>query len=374
MAYTPGLAIKTETRINRKRLLPTNGKVLVKKGDEVRFDTVVARALIPGRVDVFQASGILGVYPDELERFMLKKVGDPVEENEVIGLRKSLFGLNKSLLRSPAKGTIELISKITGQAAIRHGPISVEVKAYISGKVSDVLPRKGAVIVTNGSFIQGIFGIGGETHGQLAIIADSTDDVLTAGKIQANQKGKILVGGSLATKEAIRKAISIGVKGIVAGGMEVKALRDLLGYEIGVAITGNEKLGLTLILTEGFGKMNMSNKVIELLRLHDGKQAMMNGATQIRAGVMRPEIVIPLEKDKSSEAEEVKKIFGSGMKIGMPVRIIRDPYFGALGEVASLPAELHMIETGSLVRVVKVKLENGRIVTIPRANVEMIET
>ncbi len=46
-------------------------------------------------------------------------------------------------------------------------------------------------------------------------------------------------------------------------------------------------------MTEGFGRMTMAKRTFELLRGSGGRKASVNGATQIRAGVMRPEIVIP---------------------------------------------------------------------------------
>jgi hypothetical protein len=58
---------------------------------------------------------------------------------------------------------------------------------------------------------------------------------------------------------------------------------------------------------------------------------------------------------------------------GTPIRIIRKPYFGAIGEVHSLPVELQQLESESMVRVVNIELDGGRVVTVPRANVEIIE-
>jgi len=63
----------------------------------------------------------------------------------------------------------------------------------------------------------------------------------------------------------------------------------------------------------------------------------------------------------------------AGMVPGTPVRIIRQPYFGAIGKVVDLPVELQKVESESYVRVLNVELEDGRVVTIPRANVEIIE-
>ena len=44
-----------------------------------------------------------------------------------------------------------------------------------------------------------------------------------------------------------------------------------------------------------------------------------------------------------------------------PIRIIREPYFGALGRVSALPAELQELETEAKVRVLEVELEDGSI-------------
>lgn len=58
---------------------------------------------------------------------------------------------------------------------------------------------------------------------------------------------------------------------------------------------------------------------------------------------------------------------------GTTVRIIRNPYFGAIGKIHSLPMELREIDTGSKVRILEVDLEDGKQVVVPRANVEIIE-
>lgn len=61
------------------------------------------------------------------------------------------------------------------------------------------------------------------------------------------------------------------------------------------------------------------------------------------------------------------------MKAGDTIRIIREPYFGIIARVKDLPPELQRIPTESPVRVLVATLPDGRAVTIPRANVEMIE-
>ena len=53
--------------------------------------------------------------------------------------------------------------------------------------------------------------------------------------------------------------------------------------------------------------------------------------------------------------------------------MIRDPYFGKLGEVASLPAEPAVLGSGSKARVLEVRFSDGGTAVVPRANVELIE-
>jgi hypothetical protein len=40
----------------------------------------------------------------------------------------------------------------------------------------------------------------------------------------------------------------------------------------------------------------MAQRTFELLKSLTGKKTSINGATQIRAGVMRPELIVPVDK------------------------------------------------------------------------------
>ena len=368
-AYTPGMKVKRAVVVRKTRRLPILGEVLVKKGDELGFDTIVAKTDIPGEPNVVRIDEILGVLSEDVPVYMVKKVGDKVEKDEIIAKSSSMFGLIKKNAASPFAGIIESVSDSSGQVVIRAPPIPVELKAYVRGTVAEVIPKEGVIIETNAAFIQGICGISGERHGKIRVAIGTPEDVLTAETISPDDKGKILIGGSLVTYDAIEKALQVGAIGVVAGGIEGNCLSKFIGYEMGVAITGDEEVGLTLIITEGFGKMRMSSRTFSLLKEFDGHEAAINGTTQIRAGVLRPEIIIPHKLVLSKSEEELSR----GMVPGTPVRIIGDPYFGKIGTVSSLPVQLKKVETGSDVRVVDVKLEDGEIVTVPRANVEIIE-
>lgn len=371
-AYTPGLKVLAYTTLTKERRLPLPGEILIKQGTKVRGEEVVARTDLPGNVQTLNIHGLLGILPDEVEEAMLKIVNDTIKKNEIIAQSKGLFGLFKSSVKSPIDGIIESVSKITGQIIMREPPIPVEVIAYIDGEVVDIIQNEGVKIKTHGSFVQGIFGIGGETIGELAMVANNPDEVLTEKDIDKAFKDKIIVGGSIVTYNALEQARKVGVKGIVIGGIEDDDLKQFMGYDIGVAITGSEQVGLTLIITEGFGKMSMAARTFQLLKSLAGKKSSINGATQIRAGVMRPEVIVPTETAPASK-KTADISSGTGLDIGMAVRVIREPHFGAIGKVVALPVELKKIETEALVRILQVELEDKAIVALPRANVEIIE-
>ncbi len=369
-AYTPGLIVSECAHIRRERKLPLKGKVIVNLNDKVSAETIVARTELPGDVEPINFAGILGVPPQEVEQYLLKKPGDKITKGEIIAETKGFFGLFKTQVRSPIDGIFESVSKVTGQGILRHPPTPVEIKAYIDGVITEIFPEEGVAVETDATFIQGIFGIGGEEYGELVRVADDPDSVITEKDLSADLRGKIVIGGSYITAQTLKKACELGIKGIIVGGIDDSDLREFLGYDIGVAITGQEKKGLTLIITEGFSRMRMAERTFKLLTQSEGKRASINGATQIRAGVLRPEVIIPLESEPSKSSLQTD--YSTGIEIGSKVRIIRAPHFGKIGVVVDLPPQLQQIETESKVRVLTVELENGEKITLPRANVEII--
>jgi hypothetical protein len=252
---------------------------------------------------------------------------------------------------------------------VREPPIPVEVNAYVRGRVVAELPGEGVVVEARGALLQGIFGVGGETWGALALVVDAPDADLAPGRLRPEHRGHVVVGGAFATFEALRRARELGVSAVVVGGVDDLVLRRLLGRDLGVAITGAEDLGLTLVLTEGFGRIAMSDRAWALLSGRAGRLASVSGATQIRAGVVRPEVLVP-EGDGVAAGAEVP---AAGLVLDSLVRVIRPPGFGRIGRVVELPSEPRRLETEAMVRVAMVVFpDQGTPVALPRANLEVI--
>lgn len=371
-AYTPGLKVSAQTLVQRTRRLPLKGDVLVQKGQQVTPETVVARAALPGLMQSVKVGAQLGVDADEVPGLLMVKEGDEVEKGQILAKTQSFFGLFKSDIKSPLAGTVETISGVSGNVGIRQASIPVDLTAYVSGTISEVMPGEGVIVETQGALVQGIFGIGGERVGDIRVISPSPESDLSDEDITASLAGKIIVGGANVSGAALRKAADLGVKGIVVGGIIDKDLIAYLGYDIGVAITGHENIPITLVITEGFGTIAMARRTFDLLKSLEGRAASINGATQIRAGVIRPEVIVPLAAPVAGRAEQSKGE-GGVLDVGTPIRIIREPYFGLLATVTALPPKLTTVDSGASVRVLDARLPDGRVVTVPRANVEIIE-
>ena len=370
-SYTPGLKVLKSSIIDKNRRLPIKGEVRKKVGDSVLPDDIVAKTNLPGNVQIIKVASQLNIGPADILEALKVSEGEQIKKGQLLAQTGGLFGLFKSEIFSPIDGTIESISDVTGQIIMREAPIPVEIDAYTSGIVKDIIPEEGVIIETKAAFIQGIFGIGGEARGILEIIVQDRNDEITPEMLNSSQKGKVIVGGGFIGLEAFKKAISLKISGIVIGGFNYYDLKEILGYNLGVAITGSEDINTSLIVTEGYGHIKMSRGTFSLLKENENNFCSINGATQIRAGVIRPEIVIPVKEDSLKSVKESK--IGKGIVIGSLVRVIRAPFFGLMGKVTELPSKLQKMESETLVRVAKINVDDQDII-IPRSNLEMVET
>jgi len=368
-SYSQGLAVTDSMVVRQSRILPLKGEVKVAKGDKVKAEDVVAVTMLPGKVVPLNLANVLGITANMIGDYLQVKEGDFITKGQVLAQTKGFLGMFKTTVKSPTDGEVESISRHTGQALLREPRVPIEVLAFIDGVVVDVIPEEGVVVENRSAYIQGIFGIGGEITGEIACFIKSPDEIIKPEQITAAHKGKIIVSGEFISYESIQKAVQVGVKGIITGGVNAQDIKRLLGYDIGVAITGHENVGITLVVTEGFGSIRMAQRTFDLLKKYDGKRTSMHGKTQIRAGVIRPEIIIPKDVTETVGLHDAELPI---LEVGKVIRVIRQPNFGMIGKVVGMPEEPTVVESETKVRILEAELEDGKRIVIPRANVEII--
>lgn len=373
-AYTPALAVLRRTKVRKLRELPISGQVLVSVGQRVEAKTPVLSAELPGELTVLRAPEIMGFEPEEVIKELLISKSSQVERGDLLCEIKTCFGLISSRLFSPVSGTVEFINETNGHIGVRACSLPLIVDAYVDGEVLEVEPGKRVIVEAVGALIQGIFGVGGERRGRLFVLDIPRDQVVGPELIKSLSSkisSAVLVGGASFSLEALELAGELGVSAVVTGSIDAEVLAKYVGYEIGVSITGDEDVPCTLIVTEGFGNLPLSERVFELASELNARDASVNGATQVRAGAMRPEIIVP-ETEEQVGLEIVDSEAPRSLEIGSQVRVVRVPYFGRLGTVTELPSEPQLIPSGARVRVLVLRLDNGELAVIPRANVEIV--
>jgi len=384
--FVPGLKREENYIVRKTRRLPVKGKVLVKVGEDISFDQKIAEAVVKGPevvVDAYEQLHVLSPIFDNYtfkKDFLLKEVGDKLTQDEVIARRKA-WSLVTATCLSPINGTIEKIDipdekhPVSCLVHIRLPSHTINVNAFIPGKVHRVLENEGAIIEVNAAYIQGIFGIGRETWGELTVLPSQSREVQSI-DITEEHKGKALVMDKDVSLEVLKKAVDVGVSALIAGSVADKTLENFIGGKPDV-VTGGEDYGLTLIVTEGFGQISMLEKSYNLLKKYEGEMAFVNGATQMRAGVIRPEIIIPhSQKFDSTPQREIKicgENFSEEVKPRDKIRVIREPHFGKIGYVTNLPESSIILKSEVEALVLEIETEEGEKIVIPRSNTEIID-
>ncbi len=333
-----------EPRIVRKRLalsreLAIPGKVFVRSGDRVEPDTEVARSerefLRPFFLNVARS---LGVPPEKLPEYLAKKIGDEIAVEEVVA-KRSRHLMTPKVYRSPVAGRIEKVLP-SGTLVVRERPEAarelttvnvakeleidprrakrylkvevgqelnrgqwiaavvrpgmqkvctspvrgrvnriedaygmviieplleeVQVRAWLPGTVQQVSDR-GCIVSANAIVIHGAWGRGGETFGPLVFDAVEADKITVTHFADAGMLAKLQCTGAA---------------GVITGGLDMIDVLEPDG-------------GPTIVVTEGFGVRQMAPDVLETLRSHDDRVALIDGATQLRVGVKRPRIILP---------------------------------------------------------------------------------
>jgi hypothetical protein len=340
------------TYVRRKRLLPAPGQVLVDVDERVEPMQVIARTALPGDFRILPVARWLGVSPSKFKRYLRVGPGDEVKRGQVVAARR---GLGAPSVRSPINGMVTASGG--GRILIETQPTPFELRAYVHGRVTNVLENYGVAIETTGALIQAAWGAGGDSFGVLRCMLKTPDEVLRAQAIDASCHGTILITGAGLSAKALEEAQALHVRGIVTGGLEPELLPQV------------EQLPFPVIVTEGIGTIPMSAPIFQLLTTNDGREAMISGHVQPRWGIVRPEIIIPVPAETIPPAQIQP---GEPLTVGTRVRMVRAPYVGMVGTVATLPSHARRIETGARVRVAEVDVGQEESVFVPLSNLEIL--
>ncbi len=362
------------------RMLDTPGEVIVRVGDQITPETIVARSVSTERPTVLFVASELGVPNNTVSRYLTKKVGSKFELGDT--LARTRRGLRTVTFPAPASGTLTSVDESNGTVVFSLSSGQNQLRALVSGEVERVVPERGATIRSTGSRLFGILGFGGEAIGPIVVGPDRGDREVTPDQVKDSWKGSVVVCGMTVGVPTLNKLRHVGVSGIIVGSLaEADVRRFLSGSgngEIGPAAfwgarhpdapfaPTSESAPFVIVATEGFGRVPMAEQVFNFLRDHAGQTASIQAATSVGSQLRRPEVYI------AGTGSHGNGRASDELAPGRPVRLVGGRSLGVIGTCQS-PAYQRVTDAGVVTTVADVSLPSGEIRVVPAANIEVIQ-
>lgn len=351
-------------------------EVRVRAGERLTADHVIARANPASLAIQIPIADQLGVSPAEVTKALMRPVGSSFAAGEVLArVRK---GLRNVVVTTPVAGVLLSVDEATGTGFLAPGN-GGEIAALVPGDVEFVDGRQAVSIRTVGARLLGIVGIGESVRGPIRVVASRPDEELPASRIPAGLEGAIVIGGAWAGAAALRRLAEVGAKALVVGGIVERELVAVFPFTLEdrlapwrvspsrQAMAGDLVPGLTVMATEGFGRLAMHPHAFALLQECDGKEAVLFPATRVVGQMLRPEIVIPDVAALDNDGQSTLAAFTEGAS----VRCIDHANLGKTGVVVRMPWRAHR-PNGLSVDVVEIELDSGGRHMVPVANLEIV--
>lgn len=340
------------TTIRRRRQLPSSGRVLVQVGQKVSPSDVIAESQPASRHLLFDVGRELGLPADEVDAQIHRKMGDQVSKGDVIA---GPAGLLSRPVKAPSDGKIVAVGE--GQVLMELDEPPFELKAGLSGTVTDLIPDRGAVIETTGALVQGIWGNGQVDKSLLVALSRSPAGELTSAQLDVSHRGAVILAGRCPRGEVLQAAIDIPVRGMILGSMPARL------------VPLAQKAPFPILLVEGFGRLPMNSLAFTLLASNEHREVIVNATALDRATGGRPEVIIPLPSSGSVPLPPETDTFTPGQR----VLVRRGPHATQVGMLASLKSERSLFPSGIRAAAGVVQLEGGEQAVLPLANLEVIE-
>lgn len=344
------------TAIRRFRKLPPAGIPRVSLSQPVKALDVVASAELPGNFRVIKLDKQLRVDPQYAETCMIKREGDLVQKGEVLAIRSISLGMRKLRVTSPMDGRIVRITG--GQVIIESERKHQEIYASVPGRVVAIEVGEHVTVETNAALIQIAWGYGGLAWGTLKVMDAEPGLTTDAKRFNIDHRGAIVVVGSPITEEFLKGAIEMRVKGLIASSMRSNLIPLFNKVEFPVG------------LTQGFGMLPMSERILGLLNTYNGREAALDMSLSADWRDMRPEIIIPISSGQT--APEDRSPGQYEFIVGQKARILQPPYLGEIATVTALPAEMRQLESGLWMPGAQMQLSTGETAFVPFANLEYL--
>lgn len=223
----------------------------------------------------------LKIEPKYIKGYLKKKQGEFIYFGEPLAVN-SHSGYYS--VESPYTGTIQGVDMIKGGVSICYDKEPYQLHAHAFARVTQTRANKEIDIKFKAIRINGKIGFGKE-NGGFACLFNKADDF-------SKYKHRIIFCKELIDISTMRKLADNDIKGLICPTISYHDLKEFIGKDIGVALTGNESLPFSMIILNGFSSESNKYENLSWMESLEKHYVSINPHTQIRAGVSRPEIYI----------------------------------------------------------------------------------
>jgi hypothetical protein len=362
-----GRALVTRGLLRRRReWAPDAADILVQPGDRVDAGDAVARRRRPARAIALDAAAVLSVPPDRVSGSLSRQVGDMVAEGDVLAERRSLGGLQRRILRSPASGRLSYVSPLHGTVFVEPLPAESAVLAYLGGTVAQVLPD-GVVLEGTGLAIAGVAGAGPAATGPLLLAESPT-------ALPPEAAGAVVACAFPLLESTVRGLADAGAAAVLAPGISDATLQRLgwddLLWSAPLRLGQRERRGprpappLTCVLLSVSAR-EMAPALWETLRPLAGRVA---GAAGSEPG-LAPEVVF---SDGTGEAQASTGGAASRVGRGTSVYVVAGRAEGLMGEVLQASDTPFRLPSEVATAVAELQLPGDTALRVPLAHLQTL--
>lgn len=383
MTYLTSVRTRVEkdivTRI--KRSLKGDSKIYVTIGQEVAPSDIIGVSQLSSGFRTLNIADLLSVPPNSVEKFLRRKVGERVYKGELLAYKEEGFFADKKIVPSPTDGVLDFINLKTGEIKMAFFPKKVDLPAGVFGIVEFINKEQGLILIkTQASIVYGMFGSGNQRDGNLVIFG-RRDGLISESDLSIKSDGYILVGGSLIYNHGITKAISSNISGIITGGINAEDYRSLSGGRLAFPQKLGNDIGISLVITEGFGSIPIGRDIFKLLTRFEGKYISLDGnkakvflpSFESKSIIKVRSVALPAipEKFRISDNENFRIRIGE-LKVGVLVRVVGNNFQGEQGTVIAINKTESVLLSGVKAYLATIETENRKI-QIPVDNLEIID-
>lgn len=346
-------------------------KLNIKAGDEINLQTILGEGSAAAGFRTVHLAKDLGEDPKTALKFLRFALGQKVFEGELLALKEGVLGFSKKMLLVPDDGILDFYDEKSGDLRIKLIPKASRLISGTYGIIESVNISTGEIFIkTIGTVIYGIVGSGRERSGLLKVVGGA-GGLVSSRQLNKSMRGQIIVGGGLVFMEALEQAINLGVAGIISGGINGRDYLSMAGGKWKFSSDHWVDVGLSLLVTEGFGSVTIGEDIFQVLMENNNKFAILDGNNhQVILPTSDQNSMIYIRKAQFKPLEKGNLEFKQLQK-GDRVRVISPHFLGLQGVVEAIDQTSTKLPSG-VESVMVTILTHQKKIRMPYVNLEVV--